>query len=68
MPTRKPKVPEKADDKEQSERFIDAARKHETDESGKAFEKLFKNVVPSKPQLSESTEPKVDKKMSVSKK
>jgi hypothetical protein len=43
-----PKPPETADDKEQSERFIEAARKHETDESGKAFEKLFKKVVPTK--------------------
>lgn len=43
---RKPKIPDKADDKEQSERFIETALKHDTDESGKAFEKLFKNVVP----------------------
>jgi hypothetical protein len=41
-------VPEKATDKEQSERFIRAAREHGTDESGKAFERLFKRVAPSK--------------------
>ncbi len=39
-----PKVPDKADDKEQSERFIEAARENETDETGKSFEKLFKRV------------------------
>lgn len=40
-----PKVPEKVDDKEQSEGFIKAAREHGTDETGKAFERLFKKVV-----------------------
>lgn len=39
-----PKVPEKADDKEQSERFIETARDHETDESGRALEEAFKRV------------------------
>jgi hypothetical protein len=43
-----PKVPKKADDPEQSERFIKAAREHGTDETGKAFEQLFKKVAPSK--------------------
>lgn len=43
-----PKVPEKAEDKEQSERFIKAAREHGTDETGKAFERLFKKIAPSK--------------------
>jgi hypothetical protein len=33
----------------QGERFIDAARKVETDESGKSFEKAFKKIVPKKP-------------------
>jgi hypothetical protein len=45
---RLPKVPEKAADKEQSERFIKAAREHGTDETGKAFQQLFKKVVPTK--------------------
>lgn len=44
------KAPKIADDKEQSERFIETARKHETDESGKAFEGLFKKAVPAKTQ------------------
>lgn len=44
----KPKPPKNADDKEQSERFIDAARKHGTDETGKEFERLFKKAVPAK--------------------
>ena len=47
-PRHLPKVPEKATDKEQSERFIRAAREHGTDETGKAFERLFKKVVPPK--------------------
>lgn len=52
MANRKPKVPENADDKEQSERFIGAAREHETDETGKEFERAFKNIIPSKPRKS----------------
>lgn len=40
----KPKVPDSADDKEQSERFIDAAREHETDETGRSLEDAFKTV------------------------
>ena len=48
MMTRKPKVPPNADDKEQSERFIDTAREHGTDESGEEFERAFKKVVPPK--------------------
>ena len=46
---RLPKVPEKATDKEQSERFIKAAREHGTDETGKAFEQLFNKVAPKQP-------------------
>jgi hypothetical protein len=43
-----PKVPDKATNKEQSKGFIKAAREHGTDETGKAFERLFKKVVPPK--------------------
>lgn len=46
---RKPKVPEAADDKEQSERFIETARKYEADETGKQLERSFKKIVPPKP-------------------
>lgn len=42
------KVPRNANDPEQSERFIETARKHETDETGKEFERLFKKAVPAK--------------------
>ena len=48
MATRKAKVPKKADDKEQSERFIEIAREYGTDETGKEFERAFKKVVPQK--------------------
>ena len=49
MPTtRKPKVPEKADDKEQSERFIETARKLGADKTDKEFKRLFKHAVPPK--------------------
>ena len=41
----KPKVPEKADDKEQSKAFIESAQEVETDDSREAFEKAFKKVV-----------------------
>lgn len=44
--TEKPK-PE-PDDKEQSERFIDTARKLEVDESGKVFEHVLKQIMPKK--------------------
>ena len=33
----------------QGERFIEAARKAEADESGKTFEKVFKKIVPKRP-------------------
>lgn len=41
----KPKVPDKADDKEQSERFIETAREHEADESSHSLEKAFKPLI-----------------------
>ncbi len=36
----------KPDDAEQSQRFVETARKLEVDESGKAFEKTLKNISP----------------------
>ena len=39
----------KADDPVQYERFREAAREHETDESEEAFERVFRKMVPSKP-------------------
>ena len=45
MPKRKdPPLPPK----EQFERFVEAVREHEVDESGKEFERAFKKVVPQK--------------------
>lgn len=44
----KPKVPDKTDDKEQSERFMDTARQHDTDETGETFERAFKTAVPAR--------------------
>jgi hypothetical protein len=38
----------KSDDPAQSKRFIEAARELETDETGEAFERVFKKVVPAK--------------------
>lgn len=47
------KPPPKSDDPKQSERFIEAARKAEADESGKTFERAFKKIAspkrPNKP-------------------
>lgn len=40
----KAKVPTRADDKEQSERFIDSAREHEVDESEGALERAFRKI------------------------
>ena len=34
--------------KEQFKRFIETAREHKVDESGKEFERVFKKVVPPK--------------------
>jgi hypothetical protein len=42
-------VPEKADDKDQSERFIKAAQNAETNEDPDAFEKAFSKIARSKP-------------------
>jgi hypothetical protein len=42
----KPK--QEPDDKAQSERFIEKARELEVDESGEAFERGFKKIVPEK--------------------
>lgn len=41
---RKPKAKPKLEDKEQSRRFIETARKLEADESGKSFERVFDKV------------------------
>ncbi len=38
----------KSDDAKQSERFMEAARKIEADESGKKFEQAFKKIAPRK--------------------
>ena len=40
---KKPK--QKPDDKEQSQRFVEAAESLEVDKSGKSFERAFKTVV-----------------------
>lgn len=45
---KKPKAPRSADDKEQSERFIETAQDYDTDESGKSFTEAFKKAVPEK--------------------
>lgn len=47
--SRKPKP--KPDDPEQSKRFIKAAREHGTDETGKAFERVFEKVARQKPSV-----------------
>ena len=36
----------KTDEKSQKERFIEQARKSEADESGEAFERAFKKILP----------------------
>jgi hypothetical protein len=43
---RRPKP--KPDDPEQSKRFIKAAREFGTDETGHAFDRVFKKIVPPK--------------------
>ena len=43
--TQKPKIPDAADDKEQSERFIEAVRTHDADETGNSLEDSFKKIV-----------------------
>jgi hypothetical protein len=44
----KPRPPKNADDKAQSERFIETARELGADDSGEKFERAFKKVVPPK--------------------
>jgi hypothetical protein len=51
MPKRK--EPE-LDPKEQFKRFVETAREHGVDESGKEFERAFKKVVPPKPRPTRS--------------
>lgn len=46
MTERKPEPPPKADNPEQSRRFIDMAREVEADESPGALDRAFKRVVP----------------------
>lgn len=43
----------KQDDKEQSKRFVEKAHEVEADESGEAFERAFKKVVPPQNNLRE---------------
>ena len=50
--TKKPK-PKKKNDKPQSERFKEIARKLEVDESGKTFNEAFTKILPSRPRPSE---------------
>jgi hypothetical protein len=51
-PTRKPKKKTKLTDKEQSERFIETARKLGANESAEDFEVKFRKIVPPKPKAS----------------
>jgi hypothetical protein len=44
----KPKPPKPKDDRPQSERFIEAARKVGVDETGEEFERAFGKIVPPK--------------------
>jgi hypothetical protein len=53
---RKPKP--KPDDPAQSKRFIDAAREYGTDETGKAFERVFEKVTVQLPKRNPSRSPK----------
>jgi hypothetical protein len=48
QPDARPPVP-KADDPEQSRRFVEAARQIEADETGEAFRRAFEKIIPSKP-------------------
>lgn len=49
MKTRKPKptprIPDNADDKEQSERFVKAVQEHEADESGSGLSDAFSRIM-----------------------
>lgn len=42
--TPKPKVPDKADDRAQSERFIETARAHDADETSDILDMAFKKL------------------------
>ncbi len=46
MPAKKKAAPKK--EKPQKQRFIEAAREHETDETGEALERAFGKIVPPK--------------------
>lgn len=46
--SRKPDL--EPDNKEQSERFIETVKELEIDESGEAFNRVIKGIIPSKPQ------------------
>ena len=51
MKPKAPRVPKSADDKEQSERFVEAVSPLEGDpQAAKRFEKMFRAVVRPKPQ------------------
>lgn len=41
---------EKKDDREQSKRFVEAAKSLEADESGEAFKKAMESITPTKKQ------------------
>ena len=47
-PTPKPKATKKMTQAEQSERFKETARKLGADESGEAFDRIIKQILPSK--------------------
>ena len=47
QPDAKARVP-KPDDPEQSRRFVEAARQIEADETGEAFARAFRKIVPSR--------------------
>lgn len=55
-----PKPKPEPDDKEQSQRFIDAARELEADESDEQFEKAFRATVPPAKLKQEKEEPEND--------
>jgi hypothetical protein len=44
-----PKIPPKADDREQSKRFIDTARERDADETEEGADRTFKKVASVKP-------------------
>ena len=52
--TAKQKTKPKLTDKRQSERFKEAARKLEADETGKSFERAFSKIVPATKRPSKS--------------